>query len=134
LIAIGVSQISSIALGGREFLVQNVLDDLSDLWPEIRLLQQQGFIEQSGSHESPWRIRPGVLLWWLSDELVRILRDDRNIDEWLRDNEWHGAITPADRNRLRSMLGKVNKALEKGVSTLIEAAAKGAGQALVSGG
>lgn len=133
LTAIGLAHISSIALGEREFRVERLAEDLRSLWPEIRDLQKQGFIVEDAGVPDGWRIRPGVLLWWLADEIVRLARDDTPFEEWLLAQEWHGQLTRSDKEELRYVGRKLVGFLEKGVMSLIEAAAKGLGSGLAGG-
>ena len=79
-------------------------------------------------------MRPGAFLWWLADELVRTVRDDRPFEEWLQAQEWEGLLTRSEKQQLDKGVRAVVGLLKDGVTTLIEVAAKGAGEAIAKGG
>jgi hypothetical protein len=81
-----------------------------------------------------WRVRPGAFLWWLADELVRTVRDEPSFEGWLRKQEWEGLLTRDEKQQLDKGVRAVVGLLKDGVATLIEATAKGAGEAMVKGG
>jgi hypothetical protein len=124
--AIGLGQISSVALGERDFRLDRLTQVLPDLGPELRELTKQGFIAEDSALPEHWRVRPGVLLWWLADEIVRLARDDTPFERWLLAEEWQGQLTRGEKDQLRKAGRRLGGWLEKGVTTLIEAAAKGA--------
>jgi hypothetical protein len=125
LMAIGLNHISSQALNEREFRVERLAQDLQSLGPEIRQLAQHGFITEDATLPVGWRIRPGVLLWWLADEIVRLARDDTPLEEWLLAQEWQGQLTRSEKKMLRNLGHRLSGFLEKGITTLIEAVVKG---------
>ena len=130
LTAIGLAHLSSPALGGREFRVERLIEALDSLRPEIRDLKKQGFIAEDDGVPGGWRIRPGALLWWLADEIVRLARDDTPFEEWLLAQEWQGQLTKEEKDKLRSVGRKLGSWLEGGVTTLIKATAEGAAKGL----
>ena len=69
-----------------------------------------------------------------NDELVRTVRDEPSFEEWLRKQEWEGLLTPGEKQQLDKGVRAITGLLKDGVTTLIEAAAKGAGEAMVKGG
>jgi hypothetical protein len=79
-------------------------------------------------------VRPQAFLWWLADELVRIVRDESSFEEWLRKQEWEGLLTRSEKQQLGKGVRAVGGLLRDGVASLIEAAAKGVGEAMVKGG
>jgi hypothetical protein len=79
-------------------------------------------------------VRPSALLWWLADELVRTVRDEPSFEEWLRKQEWEGLLTRSEKRELDKGVRTIGGLLKDGAKTLIEAATKGAGEAIVKGG
>ena len=132
--AIALAHISSLTLGDREFRVEHLTRDLSDLRPELRALQKQGFITENSAISSGWQIRPAVFLWWLADEVVRVARDDTPFDKWLLAQLWEGSLTRGEKQQLGKVIRAVGSLLKDGAATLIEAAAKGVGEAIVGTG
>ena len=79
-------------------------------------------------------MRPAAFLWWLADELVRTVRRETPFEEWLRAQEWEGLLTRGEKQQLDKGVRAIVGLLKDGVATFIEAAAKGAGEAMVKGG
>lgn len=117
-----------IMLEQHQFYEERLLANIRDFGPELRLLKKQGFITQS---TTGWQIRPRAFLWWLADELVRTVRDEPSYEEWLRKQEWDGLLTRGEREQLGKVVHTVVDMLKDGAVKLVEAAAKGAGKAIV---
>jgi len=109
----------------RQFYVERLIHDLRDLGPELRMLTKQGFVAEEEAIPGGWRVRPVAFLWWLADELVRTVRDEPSFEEWLRKQEWEGLLTRGEKQQLDKGIRAVGGLLKDGVTTLIEAAAKG---------
>ena len=62
------------------------------------------------------------------------MREEPSFEEWLRAQEWEGLLTRSEKQQLDKGVRAVAGLLKGGVTTLIEAAAKGAGEAIVKGG
>ncbi len=71
-----------------------------------------------------WRVRPLVYLWWMAEEVVRTVRSDTPLEEWLRAQEWGELMTRGEKQRLGGVMRSLGGVLQSGVSSLIEAAAK----------
>jgi hypothetical protein len=78
-------------------------------------------------------VRPQAFLWWLADELVCTVRDEPSFKEWLREQEWEGLLTRDEKQQLAKGVRAIVGLLKDGAKTLIEAAAKGAGETIVKG-
>jgi len=76
----------------REFYTNRLTHDLRDLEPELQSLAKQGYVEQDAAIPSDWRVRAGVFVWWLADELVKIVRRDTPFEEWLQAQEMEGLL------------------------------------------
>jgi hypothetical protein len=118
-------------LQARDFNVEQLTQDFRDFGPEMRTLAKQGFVAEDSALPGGWRVRTQAFLWWLTDELTRTVRDEVAFDEWLKAQEWEGLLTHNEKQQLNKTVGVVIGMLKNGVATLIEAAAKGAGAALV---
>jgi hypothetical protein len=131
--AIALAHISSLTLGDREFRVERLTRDLSDLRPELRALQNQGFIMKNSAIPSGWQIRPVVFLWWVADEVVRVVRDDTPFDKWLLAQLWEGSLTRGEKRQLGKAIRAIGSKLRDGAAPLIQAAAKGAAEGVAKG-
>jgi len=76
-------------------------------------------------------VRPQASLWWLADELVRTVCDETPFEEWLQAQELEGLLTRGEKQQLDKGVRTIVGLLKGGVTTLIEAAAKGAAEAIV---
>lgn len=114
--------------------VERLIRDMPDLDLELWALANQGFVSKDEAVPGGWRVRPQAFLWWLADELVRTVRDELSFEEWLRKQEWEGLLTRDEKQQLDKGIRAVGGLLRDGVATLIEATAKGAGEAIVKGG
>lgn len=131
LTAVSLGHINSLALGEHDFRLEYLNRTMSDSQSELRELQKQGFIVEDVATVDGWRVRPGVLLWWLADEIVRLARDDTPFEEWILAQEWQGQLTREERKQLRTMGHVLGGWFEKGATVLIEAAAKGLGAGII---
>jgi len=123
--AVAVAQIPML-LGEREFLVSELIEDLSDYSPELEVLETSGIVIEDKSEE--YVITQGAFLWWLTDELRRNVRDDTEFKTWLQAQELDGLLTHKEQQKLGSAAKKILSAVGKGATTLIEAFAKGIGE------
>ena len=117
----------------RQFHTERLLRDMRDFGPELRPLKKRGFVTEDAAIPGGWRVRPQAFLWWLADELVRTVRRETPFEEWLQQQEWEGLLTRGEKQQLGKAVRFVGELLKDGAATLIEAAAKGAGAALVEG-
>jgi hypothetical protein len=117
-------------LPDHEFYISRLTRDLRDLEPELQSLARQGYVEEDTSIPGGWRVRAGVFLWWLADELVKIVRRDTPFEEWLQAQEMEGLLTKSEKQKLEKAAHAVGELLKGGATALIQAAAKGFGEAL----
>jgi hypothetical protein len=118
----------------HKFYVERLIHALRDLGRELRSLNKQGFVAEDEAIPGGWRVRPSAFLWWLADELVRTVRDETPFEEWLQKQELGILLTRGEKQQLDKGVRAIVGLLKDGVTTLIEAAAKGAGEAMVKGG
>jgi hypothetical protein len=118
--------------------VERLVRDMPDLELELRALAKQGFVAEDATIPGGWRVRPGAFLWWLADELVRMVRREVPFEEWLRKQEWEGLLTRDEKQQLDKGVRALGDKLRDGAAPLIKAAAegaaKGAAEAMVKGG
>jgi len=128
--AVALAQIPWL-LNERKFHIERLLHDIPDLEPELRLLKKHGFVTESSMIPRGWRVRPSAFLWWLADEVRRTIRHDTPFEEWLREQEMEGLVTRGEKQQFDKALHATMELLKGGANTLIEAAAKGLGEAMV---
>ena len=119
-----------LTLTKRQFQEERLLSDIRDFGSELQILKKRGFITEDATTLSGWRVRPQVFLWWLTGEVVRTVRDESTFEGWLREQEWEGMMTRGGKEQLGKALRALTGILKDGATTLIEAAAKGVGEAL----
>ncbi len=113
-----------------EVYVSRLTRDLRDLEPELWSLEKQGYVTEDTSIPSGWCVRAGVFTWWLADELVKIVRRDTPFEEWLQAQEMEGLLTKGEKQKLEKAARLAGELLKGGATALIQAAAKGFGEAL----
>ena len=106
----------------REFDSEELLYDLQDFAPELRQLEQQGFICKTDSQSLPWKIRPTAFLWWLADELTRTVRNKDSFDGWLQNYEVDGGLRKGHWRKFNILLRAVPNLFKSGLGDMIEIA------------
>jgi hypothetical protein len=128
--AVALAQIPWL-LNERRFHIGRMIHDMTDLEPELRLLKKHGFVTENSAIPGGWRVRPAAFLWWLADEVRRTIRQDKPFEDWLREQEMDGLVPRREKQRFDKALHATMELLKGGVNILIEAAAKGLGEAIV---
>jgi hypothetical protein len=118
----------------RQFYELPLTRDKRDVGRELRSLAKQGFVAEEKTAPVGWRVRPQAFLWWLADELVRTVREETPFEEWLQKQELGFLLTRGEKEQLGKAVHAVGDLLKDGAATLIQAAASGAGAAMVTGG
>jgi hypothetical protein len=106
---------------------------IRDFDPELRSLDKQGYVAEDTTVPGGWRVRPQAFLWWIADELVRTTRDEIALAEWLQRQEMENLLTQGGKEQWAEAVRAVCGMLGDGAKTLIEAAARGAAEALARG-
>lgn len=112
-------------LARRQFLTQNFLKELPDFAPEINHLVATGWLATNDNIPGGYRITQGALLWWLADELIRTMRDDKAFNTWLHDQHLVGLLTEKELEYFGKAVNFAGELLKQGAVTLVEAFAKG---------
>jgi hypothetical protein len=127
--------IMAVALAQMALLVEdhyfewsNLIEDINDYTPELRNLEKSGTIVKVRKGDR--QIKQRALLWWLADEVKRMVRDEATFEDWLEEQEFEGIFTQKEKRSLGQIASELAGLLGQGASTLIEAFAKGVGEGL----
>lgn len=123
---------SSLMVGGKMFDVDELTREVPALGPEIRTLLKQGYITEESGYATGYRVRPESFLWWLSEELLRTVREDGAFEDWIRVQEWDGMVKAGEKRQLNGAAKALGGVLKEGINTFIKAAAEGVAKGLVN--
>lgn len=112
------------------FDVKRLVRDLAQLKVELDALDRLGFIQEDEDIPGGWRVRPGIFLWWLTDELARTARRETKFEEWWQAQQMEGLLTRGEKQKLGDAARTFAGLLKVGAQTFVQAAAKGAGEAM----
>jgi hypothetical protein len=113
-----------LLLKNHTFDIQALLRDLPNLSPELSKLERRGFLRPDARLQSGYTPHAGVMLWYLADELTRLIRNEMDLREWLVRQEWEGLLKSGEKEALQRFVGKVGSLLEEGAKAFIVAAAE----------
>jgi len=106
-----------------DFHIQNIKKELQNLAPEIQYLKASGLIKTENYRE--YEITQQAFVWWLAEKLIRIVRNEQEIEDWLSDQQLIGGVlTKKELDVFGNAALAFSKILEKGATTLIETFAK----------
>jgi hypothetical protein len=128
IMAIALAQMS-LLVDDHAFEWSNLIEDIDDYSPELRGLEKSGTVFKNGSGSSRLLMQR-ALLWWLADEIKRLVRDETSFEEWLEEQEYDGVLTQKERRSLGQVARELAGVLSQGATTMIEAFAKGVGEGL----
>lgn len=122
----GLAQTPTLLPGKSRFNTDESLSALSDFGPELRNLKRQGFI-QYNADSGGWQIIATVFLWWLAEKLVCTLREEKSLEEWLknRDDEAKSILNEQHKDILVKCLQWMKDLLKEGITTFIKATIEG---------
>lgn len=130
IMAIALAQMS-LLVEDHAFEWSNLIEDIEDYSPELRGLEKAGTVTETGATNGSGRIlNQRALLWWLADEIKRLVRDESTFEEWLEEQEYDGILTQKERRSLGQVARELGVFLQQGATTMIEAFAKGVGEGL----
>ncbi len=127
IVAVALAQMA-LLVDEQQFEWSNLIEDIDDYTPELRGLEKSGTIVEV--RNKSWQIKQGALLWWLADEVKRMVRDETSFEEWLEEQEFEGIFTQKEKRTLGQISREVAQWLSQGATTLIYAFAKGVGEGL----
>jgi len=102
----------------RLFNNNMLLRDMRDFGPELRALERQGYVSQQDNNN--WRILPAAIQWWLTDELVRTVRSEKDFAQWIQAQEWDGLLTKKEEQQLIHAGKSLADLLKGGIPDLIK--------------
>lgn len=110
------------------FRLSALLKEFHHWGPELGDLEERGLIDTDKGFETGYRVSSGILLTWLADELVKVVRSDKPFDTWLQDEKIDGAfLSTREKNAFKDAVTGMAKALGQGATAMIEALGKGLG-------
>jgi hypothetical protein len=113
----------------REFFTLPLIRDAQrDCGPELRILEKQGFISEADDTPTGYCVRPQAFLWWLTDEIVRMVREEKSVEDWLQQQEMDVVLTKGEKEQLGKAARTIGEILQDGAKALIESTAKGVGE------
>ncbi len=127
IMAIALAQMS-LLVEDHTFEWSNLIEDIEDYSPELRGLEKSGTVVKVG--QSNRQLVQRSLLWWLADEIKRLVRDESTFEQWLEEQEFDGVLTQKEKKSLGQVALELGGFLSQGATTLIEAFAKGVGEGL----
>jgi len=126
--AVALASMNALERGNLH--VKHSLRDMRGLEPELRLLKEQGFVVEDENIRGGWRVRPQVFLWWLADELARMVRHRVPFEEWLQKQELGSLLTRDEKEQWGKVVQTLRELLQDGVKALIEVGIKGIMEAM----
>lgn len=89
-------------IGQENFDKQGMLSNIRDFTSELYILEKHGFVAQDTNNVSGWRVRPNAFLWWLADELIKTVRQEKPFYEFIHayEWEWDSILTEGEKNQL----------------------------------
>jgi hypothetical protein len=128
--AVALADVAAMLEQREFFMLPLIRDTRRDCGPELRAMEKQGFISEYNDAPTGYCVRPQAFLWWLTDEIVRTVREEKPIKEWLQQQELGVVLTKGEKEQLGKVVHTIGGMLNNGAATLIEAAAKGLGGGL----
>ncbi len=131
---VGLEAMAAQLPNGRVFDLRALMRDLPHLTPELRRLEQWGFVVPDASRAVGYAPQAEVMVWYLAETLTRALRPEGvDLTSWLAAQEWQGVLKRGEMQALQRALAWVGGLLQEGVATLIRAAAEAAANQLRGG-
>jgi hypothetical protein len=130
--SVAIADVSSLLEQRKFYMLPLIRDARRDCGPELRMLCTQGFITKDDAMPTGYHVRPQAFLWWMADEIVRMARDEKPVEAWLRAQELGVMLTKGEKEQLHEAVRTIGEMLRGGATILIETAAKGIGAALIN--
>jgi len=81
------------------FFGENLMTSIEDWKPELRELENKGWIEKDEQYQGGYKISSEIMLAWLSDELIKAARTDKSFESWLQERGIDGAFISVDEKK-----------------------------------
>ena len=127
--AIAMLQQESL-LEGQSFLTSSFIEEFRYWGPELNHLEERGWIINRDDVEVGWTVASEIMLTWLADEIVKVIRHQKPFEQWLRDEQLDGVLTVREKEVFEKAVKSIAGMLKQGATTIIEAFAKGVGSSL----
>jgi len=114
-----------------DFDVTAMKDGLELYGPELREMETMGYLVRNDDAALGWSVTIESFLWWLADELARVVRDDKGFEDWVRTYHMDGVLTRGERDSLARATRGVLSVLMGCAAALVEAASSGLGGVLI---
>jgi len=115
------------------FDVNALLHDLPNFSPELRKLAARGFLRPDEDLQNGYTPHAEVMLWYMADELTRVIRPTTGLETWLTAQRWEGFLKRGEKDAIKRTLGQIAPLLKDGAKAFIIAAAEGAAKGLTGG-
>lgn len=114
-------------VAGKQFDLDHLLQAFHSYTLETDELRKRGFLLSAPQTRTGYRFQSQVMLWWMAKELIRITRSqtDKDLGDWLREQEWDGMIKGAEREQLKRAVISLGGLLKPGIETVIKTYAEG---------
>jgi len=112
-------------LDERSFDITGMLRKLQDYTPELRHLEQHGYITPDPDLPGGWKVSTHVFTWWLADELRRAVRDEVAFEKWFSAQEWQGLLTKGDKDNIKEAAVNLTPVIREGYDLLKALLTKG---------
>jgi AAA+ ATPase superfamily predicted ATPase len=119
-------------LNERDFDLNLLIASLSNYAQELRMLEQRGIIAKDDVSLSRWQITGQVMLWWIAEVLITALRENDNLGQFLRKQEWDGLLKIGEKNQFITAVKGLGGMLKGGVEVFVKTAAEGFGKGISS--
>ena len=116
---------------GYSFDIRALRRDLPNFAPELHTLARRGFLREDRDVHTGYTPHAEVMLWYLADELTRVLRPRMEVKDWLTAQQWDGLLKQGEKEAMHRALGQAAALLREGATAFIRAAAEGAARGLV---
>ncbi len=127
-----------LLLGKREFDLEKLRDAALACRAEVRYLEDRGFITKEERYPSGYCATAEVMLWWLSEKLLELLRQagtesEEELGQFLAREEWLGLFKRGEREQWVKAVRALGQFAGEGARVFIREAAAGLGRGIVSG-
>jgi hypothetical protein len=73
------------------------------------------------------------MLWYLADELTRVIRPTMDLETWLTDQRWEGFLKRGEKHAIHNAFEQIAPLIKDGAKAFIIAAVEGAAKGLTGG-
>jgi hypothetical protein len=107
----------------QRFDIETMVQTLPEYIPELRQLETHGFITPASGIPGQWKVQAEVMLWWLSEALIKAMREGDGVGRWLQAEGWEGLLKKGEKETLFQAVKTVGGLLPTGIDLLAKTAA-----------